>query len=143
MYEKERGLAIKVLEQVREAFNRGDCWLIYANAEDARRHPISEMWKIQCERLRAKLGEWQSLSPTFFSERMDPFNSIFGSGVFAKDTAKVSAVLAFENSTARVVNVGFEEDSQVWSFPPSAPESWRRDPMDSPPIPSPDFPRPA
>ena len=141
MSEKERGLSIKALEHVREAFNRGDCRLIYANVEDGRPHPISEKWETQCRQLRAKLGEWRSFSPTFFSERMDPFNSIFGSGAFAKGIARVSAVLAFDNGTARLVNVVVEEDSQIWAFPPPAPESRPRGPVDSPPIPSPDLQR--
>ena len=133
--EEQGKLATDAVTRVREAFNAGACQSIYEGAAEFFRSREQGRWQSECERLRERLGQWQSFevretvrcggTPTAVIVCVD------GQGVFTTGTHRMEMAFQCERGQARLFWLGFEDSNQWRQIPPLPPSPNRR--FDPPP----------
>ena len=120
--EAQRALAVDATSGLREMFNSDGCGSIYSEASSYFRSQSREGWMNECERLRGKLGNWESFEVKGVvpcaTSNLDVFACVYGSATFASAAYQVEVGWLLEEGRARLDSL-FLDNGEKWAFPPT------------------------
>ena len=109
----------RALDELRIAFNKGECASIFDNAHLAPRllQPKQD-WLIDCQRMRDGLGSWLSFDVSFHESLDAPLTvTVAGHAVFENGVHRVSTAWQFENGSPRLFRLLIDTGSKKVILP--------------------------
>lgn len=96
-------MAAEAMNNLREAFNRGDCGSIYDNASGPFRRLESDLvWLARCEDLRKLMGAWVSSEIQVTDTPQDILLHANGTAVFEAEACQLESAWTIEDGQPRL-----------------------------------------
>ncbi|MFZ0704423.1 MAG: hypothetical protein WAM71_02385 [Candidatus Korobacteraceae bacterium] len=125
---------IEQVNDLREAFNKGSCKSIYAEADPAFRTQSEESWASQCVELRHQLGNWKSFHQGQPDEKSSDsrFHLVIGEAMFTNGNYHLETYWNVSGSRSRLCYLQIGTDPDLITAPPM---KWRGPEEDAPKLP--------
>ena len=117
----QRTLVGRSVDQLREAFNRGNCQTIYDEADPVfRLAQLPPEWLAQCEHIRNTLGTWRSFDLQMHGKLGIPLTVIAGGpAVFATGDYQVKTTWHLNGGRAQLFSLLLNGGGQQIKIPPT------------------------